>query len=120
MLHALSALALLCGSASADYIIKQQYTDAACTNAFLALSIQPSGCMGATPGSPSGPTMVECTSPTSANLKNYAPGDATCSGAALAPSTVNAVDSKSAPLASWRCTLGSDNSERSAAPLFFF
>lgn len=35
MLHALLTLALLCSTASADYILKQQYTDGACTNAFL-------------------------------------------------------------------------------------
>jgi hypothetical protein len=114
MLHALSALALLCGTASADYIIKQQYTDAACTNAFLALSIQPSGCIAAPPGAPFGPSVVECTSPTSANLKNYVPGDATCSGVALAPSTVNAVDGNRSLLASWACSLGSDRGERCA------
>ena len=40
MLHALLTLALLCSTASADYIIKQQYTDSACTNAFLVRRAQ--------------------------------------------------------------------------------
>jgi hypothetical protein len=119
MLHALSTLALLCGTASADYIIKERFTDAACTNAFQALTIHPSGCIAAPPvPALIGPSVVECTSPTSANLKNYDVLDPTCSGAPLpppaSPTIVDAVDGNRSLLASWACSLGSDRGERCA------
>jgi hypothetical protein len=107
-------LATLLRGAAADYLLKQQFTDAACSNMMLGQSIMPSGCMSPLPGSPSGPTVLVCgAGGMSATLNNYAVGDPTCAGAS-SPSTLTINDGNGVALASWACTRGTDNG---AAPL---
>jgi hypothetical protein len=78
--------------------------------------IRPSGCMLPGFGSPTGPTVVECSGPGLSFTKTFAVADRTCAGASLSTDPTPNTDQVNNPLPSYACSKGADNSASATRP----